>query len=686
MKSDVRLRQQVNRLQLELNDISAQLGGNGGGDGRQPPSLDSPFPTLTPIAPSAPPSAVNQVRNGEASHSNDTWFNPPPGAPTSDAGKECAWWFTNDPPFTGQILDFTISPTNPNNHTLKAFINDLGVHSNYNAAYCDWDRAQGEIRLTGDKTLDAPLPHNRVVIPNRPINFLGCLVALRNNTIVMPVANRIFAGLWDSLLGDWIAGAAPFVVSHIVRGTPSGTTERRYRILAHTDRGFNYLSEEEVVVNAPSDGGFSTSDVLLSWQSIPGILEYKVYRHDVTAGKFRLLSEIGSGANSYVDNGSVLNDDVGGYPDSTTNTPRAYVATQSQDLLDLPIDGEPWASLFLNIPVPSDYDSSLTTGEQVLRIGMTMPLDRRMIDARVTNGSANLFSDSALFTTMDVGRAIEVSGGINTHSTTIAALADEENVTMSSPWPFADAVDATVHITGGGDHGLLIDAIHLSYVSGAAFAPNADDVNRLTNGGQNPITAPTSSSQGSAGGGGATGGGEGGITFFDGSEGCVALDCPVSVLIGNGIESVIWNAVQVGETLFSGNLRPNRVLRKPVRKTLSLQLVRIKATWLYDVEVPCSPAHPLLSNFLDSQGRAVQYLRVGDLVLVSINGHVERKPIRQIINTEIACDVGTFSLYPSHIYSAGRIRWRGWLRKLLGQFIKPPVVGALCHNKSLIEL
>lgn len=680
MKSDVQLRQQVSRIQLELNDLQTQLGS---GSSIQPPRLDSPFPTLTPIPPIQPPSAVNQIRNGEASHSNDTWFNPPPGTPTSDAGKECAWWFTNDPPFTGQVLDFTISPTNPNNHTLKAFINDGGVHSNYNPQYCDWDRSAGVIRLTGDKTLDAPLPHNRVVVPNRPIDFLGCLIALRDNTIVMPTANRIFAGLWDELLGDWIAGAAPFVVNHSVRGTPSGTTERRYRILAHTDRGFNYLSEEEVVTNAPSDTSFSTADVLLSWQSIPGILEYKVYRHDVTAGKFRLLSEIGSGANTYVDNGSILNDDVGGYPEGTTNTPRAYVATQSQDLLNLPVDGQPWASLFLNIPVPSDYDSSLTTGEQVLRIGMTIPLDRRMIDAKVTNGSANLFSDSAIFTTLDVGRAIEVSDGTNTLSTTVAALVDEENVTMADPWPNADAVDATLYITAGGDHGLLMDAIHLSYVSGSAYAPNPDDGNRLQNGGQNPITAPTSSSQGSAGGGGSTGGGEGGVTD---PFGCIALDCPVNVLIGNSLESLLWSAVNEGDVLFSGNLRPNQVLRKPKRRTPNLHLVRIRASWLYDIEVPCSPGHPFITNFLDSQGRAAENLREGDLTLVSIDGHVTRNAIREIIDTGEAADVGTPYLYPGHIYSAGRIRWRGPLQRLIGRlFGKRPVVGALAHNAKFVS-
>src|SRR5215217_6248883 len=137
MKSDVRLRQQVNRLQLELTDLQTRLNG-GNGRSVQPPSLNSPFPTLTPIQSPAPPSAVNQIRNGEAAHSNDTYFSPPPGAPTSDAGKECAWFFTHDPPFTGQILDLSISPANPDNHTLKAFIDDGGQHTHYNLQYCDW--------------------------------------------------------------------------------------------------------------------------------------------------------------------------------------------------------------------------------------------------------------------------------------------------------------------------------------------------------------------------------------------------------------------------------------------------------------------------------------------------------------------------------------------------------------------
>jgi hypothetical protein len=305
-----------------------------------------------------------------------------------------------------------------------------------------------------------------------------------------------------------------------------------------------------------------------------------------------------------------------------------------------------------------------------------------MIDAKMNNASTNLFSDSAIFTALDVGRTITVTDGVNTLSTTISALVDEENVTLGAPWGFASVVDATAYITAGGDHGILIDAVHLSYLSGAAFAPNADDINRPVNNGQNPITSPTGSSQGGAGGGGATGGGEGGITEF----GCVTLDCPINVLIGNDLENLIWKAVQVGEVLFSGDLRPNRVLRKPQSRTVNLHLVRIRLNWLYDIEVPCSPRHPLITNYLDSQGRAVENLRPGDSVLVSINGHVQRKKIREIIATGTAADVGTVALFPGHLYSAGRVHFRSLASRLISRFFKPPVVGALAHNaKVLLE-
>lgn len=677
--SQEQLRADLRRVELQLNSLSSQLGANQ----FQPPSLSSPFPTLTPLTPNVPPSAVNLCKNGEFAHSNDTWYNPPPGTPTSDAGNEAAFWWANDPPVVGQLLDFTTSPTDPNNTTLKTV-----DHSDYNPEFPDWDRSNGLARLTGDKTIDALLPNNRVIIPNRSIAYFGALIALRNSTIVVPADLRLFASVWDNTYDppdrpDFAKGTDPFRVDSLVRGTPASTTERRYKILALTDRGYSYLSEEETVLNAPSDASYSTSDVLLSWAAIPGILQYKVYRFDVTAAKYRLLSEIGSGANTYVDNGAVLNDDVGGYPSGTSNTPQAYVATLTDALLHLPVDGEPWVNLFLNIPIPSDYDTQTTEGEQVLRIGMTKALDREMSDALVTNASANLFSDSGDFTSLDAGRPVVVTDLLgNELSTTIAAYVDQENVTMTDVWPFADATDAIAFIEGGGDHGLLIDAVHLSYVPGSAFAPYPDDLNRLENGGQNPITAPRSSSQGGAGGGGGTGGGQGGIGEF----GCIALDCPVQVLVGNAIETLTWKAIQVGEVLFSGDLRPNQVFRKPrPTRTLNLHIVRVKVDWLREVEIRCSPAHRIITNFLDAQGRAVQTLRRGDFCLISVGGHVLRKQIVEIVDTGIAADVASLSLTPGHLYFAGAVRYKTWLHRLIARLFKSPLVAVGSHNLKPFE-
>lgn len=670
------LRQKVNRMQLEMQDLGGRIGAI------QPPFIGSPLTGFVPPVGTTSPSAVNQVRNGEYGHSVDTWFDATP-SPTLDEGKECAHWFSNDVPVAGQVLSFVNALTSSANKTLKAYGDFGGVHSTYDPAYCDWDRNTGQARLHGLKSLDAPFPTNRVVVPNRSVIYVGALIALRNEQIRVPSDCRIYAGIWDNTVSaprpDWVAGAA-FAITGSVRGTPATTTERRYKVFASTDRGYTYLSSELTIAAAPSDAGFATADVFLTWKSIPGILEYHIYRHDITAAKYRKLVEIASGANNYVDNGAILpgQNDVGGYPAATSTTPLAYVATLENELSGLPIDElESWATLFLNIPIPSDYDVGTTTAEQVLRLGLTKALDREVLDAVVNNGSTNLDSATAIFTALDTGRTVVITKGANTHTTTITFV-DVDSVTLAVAWPHANAVGATLYIIGGGDHGILLDAIHVSYVSGAAFAPNGDDLNRLTNGGQNPIAAPNHSSQGGSGGDGGSEPGDGGIGRF---EGCIAVDCPVNVWVGNSLESIAWKAITFGEALFSGDLRPNHVLRKPPARTLSLQLVRVRATWLYDIEIPCSPGHPLITSMFDRKGRAVETQKAGDPVMISIDGKVARKRIREIVDTGEAADVGTFTLAPGHVYAAGRIHYRSFIHRLLAGILRlNPVVGVLSHN------
>lgn len=679
------LRARVNRIQLQLNEATNTLAAN------QSPRLGSPLTSFQPIPVTTAPSVVNQIRNGEFGHSVNTWLEAAP-KPTADEGKECAYWFSNTFPSVGQVLDCTTTAlSSSTNVTLKAFLNDGGVHSTYNATLCDWDRAKGQARITGGTSLDALFPNNRLVTPTRAVEYFGCLVALKDDKIRIPDGCRFFCGIWDNTAGafrpDWIKGT-PFSVTAEIRGTPSSATERRYKVFAFTDRGFTYLSSEVTVASAPSDAGFSTADVLLTWRTIPGILQYTVYRFDVVAGQYQKLRESILGG-SYIDNGSVLESNVGGYPAATSNTPIAYTATSivihadgsvDNDLSSLPIDGDTWVSLTLNPAIPPDYDQSATTAAQVLRIGLTEPLDR--VETGITSTATTTITKSGGFSTLDNGRNAILSDSTHSYEAIITYVNDN-TVTMAGAGPSWSATDNELYIFQGGDHGLLLDAAHISYVPGAAFAPYPDDLNRAQNGGQNPIAAPSSSTQGGAGGGGGGRTGDPG----GGGLGCITLDCPITVWNGNILETLTERAIHIGEALFSGDLRANQVVRKNLTKTTNLQLVRIRASWLYDVEVPCSPGHPLITSNLDSRGRAVESLRRDDYTLISINGHVKRNRIREIVNTGQSQFVWTPSLAPGNIYSAGCVYYRfrviAWVLKLFGW--REPVVGALAHNLKPIE-
>lgn len=673
-----RLKQAVAKLQRQMP--SALEGGDGSG-GHMTPVVGSEFPVPTPLKPATAPSAVSQIRNGEINHSVDTWFNPPPGSPLADVGKEAAFWFSNTVPVAGQILSFIDARTAAANDTLKSY---TPAHSTYSPTRCDWDRLTGEARFQGTATLDAPLPNNRIVTPNRKVEYLGALIARRNSTIVAPFDCHLFCGIWDNTNSaprpGWVKGT-PFVIAATVRGgVPATTTERRYKVFAFTDRGYTFLSAEFPLVGAPSDAEFATHDVYLTWKPIPGILQYHVYRYDVVAGKYRLLKRIGSGNANYGDNNRIEDPDTA-YPAFTNSTPIAYVATREHELDSVAVDGQPWTPLVLAPAVPDDYDVGTTTAEQVLRLGCTKALDRMMIDGSTVAGTPTVQSATGDFTALDTGRTatlFDVNGNV-LHGPEVITYVSAAKVDFATNVVTTHA-DAVLYIVGGGDHGLLIDAIHVSYVEGAAFAAYPDDLNRLANGGQNPIAAPNHSSQGGAGGAGGVDPGEGGI-------GCITLDCPVNVWVGNTLESWPWKAVKLGEYLFSGDLRASRVLAKPrpaSGQTDNLHLLRVRATWLYDIELPCSPAQPVITERLDATGRAVEHLTPRGYALITIDGHIKRKKIREIVATGKEAETGIFTLSPSHFFSAGDIRYRTPIHRLIGRilnkFRREPVVGVMLHN------
>lgn len=645
----------LRRLQLRL----AELEGGGDGVARD---TEADF---TPVADTPAPSASNQLRNGDLSHSVRTWNNGAAG----NQDHECAHFFTHDAPAAAQALDESTGFADLNvdadanaatNKTLKGT-----SHASYSAAYCDWDRSKGQGRLQGTKTLDAPLPSNTAVAARTMC--LALILALRSSHIVVPSGFRLFAGIWDDTAGqrDWLKAATAFTLSGAVRGTPAATTERRYKVYLYTDRGYTFISNEVTIAAAPTAASYSsTCDVYFGWDLIPGVLEAHVYMFDVTAGTYRLLEK--TSANTYADNGSYLAA-AAGYPAATDTYPKAYVATESGALDSLAVDGvdAAWDSLFLNVPVPRLYNQGLTTDKQWLRLGANLALDRRVSDAVVNNGSTNVASATAAFTSLDSARAVTLTDGSgNTHATTITYV-DASNVTMAAAWPHANSTGVTLYIVGGGDHGLLVDLIHLSYVPGAAYAPYPEDLNRALQ----PAAAPDGSTQGTVGGGGGADPGGGGIACVEESE-------PVLVFEGERVRAVPFRDVRVGQSVYTGELRRSRV-QKIVRGRGPL--VRLSAE--NGVSLVCSPTHKVITTRSDTEGRAVERLRARDPLMTVREGRVEQTRVRAVAALGREGNVGTFKLAPGNIYCAGRGHNNivmSFFRRLLRRQEIPS--GVLSHN------
>jgi hypothetical protein len=656
----------LKKLILRVNELSR--------DGGVSPIPETDF---TPVPETAAPSAANQLRNGDLSHSVRTWNSGAVG----NQDYECAHFFTHDAPAAAQQLDESTGFADLNvdadanaatNKTLKS-----SAHASYSASYCDWDRTKGQGRLQGTKTLDAPLPANTAT-PGRTM-CLAFILALRSAQIVVPPGFRLFAGLWDNTAAqrDWLTATTAFTLTGTVRGTPAGTTERRYKVFLFTDRGYTFLSQELTLLAAPTDPSFSSvCDVYLSWDLIPGVLEAHVYRFNAVAGTYDLLEKTSS--NTYADNGTKLQAGVGAYPAATDTTPKSYVATETGALDGLAVDGvdAAWDALFLNIPVPKLYNQGLTLDRQWLRIGANMALDRRVTDAVVNNASTNIASASAAFTALDSTRSVTLTDGPgNTHTTTVTYV-NATNVTMAAAWPHANATGVTLLVTGGGDQGLLVDLIHLSYVPGAAYAPYPEDLNRALQ----PAAAPNGSTQGgTVGGGGGSEPGGGGISCVEESE-------PVLVFEGERVRAVPFSEVRVGQSVYTGELRRSRV-QKIIRG--EGPLVRLETE--NGIRLDCSPSHKVITTRSDTEGRAVERVRVGDPVMTVLRGRVEQTRVRRIADLGRSGKVGTFKLAPGNVYAAGReFLPAGWPRSCwkLWRLIEPmhEPSGVLSHNVKIADL
>lgn len=313
----------------------------------------------------APP-IVNYIRNGDFSHSWDTWNRPAPVA--DDARFECWQVYSHTVPVAGQQLleDSVFSGA------LVAASKALpdAARSDTPVVDPDWQRTIGYARLGSTNTLDFPLPSN-VAFPGRKL-YVILIVARRSANVGVP--GRLFAGIWDNTAGqrDWLMGST-FALTAQVIGTPAVTTSTEYLVVMTSDFGSTVKSAILTVPNAPSDASFISGSVYvkLSWPRFAGFIHSDVYRK--RGGVFQLVSQE-STVNEYFDQGD-FRQIVGAYPDTDATKPKAYAATRQGALDQVPIDGvDPaWQSFTLAVEIPATYNQSVTTGKQWLRLGLDAP-------------------------------------------------------------------------------------------------------------------------------------------------------------------------------------------------------------------------------------------------------------------------------------------------------------------------
>ncbi len=656
----------VQRLEQDFRELEKRVNEQLGGATKTTlgaPEQSQLDPTPVPATP-AKPAQDQQLQNGDFSWSVNGYYEAIPSL--GDKAHECAAWFSNDSVVDGQSLSFVNALTSSANKALKD-----SSHSNYDPAYCDWDSSQGCARMQGTKSLDAQVPDSPA-FPGR-IEYVGGRIALRNSQIIVPAGTHMGAYLYDNKLGSEVVmrAGAQISLSATVRGTPASPTERRYKVFYRTDRGYSLLTEEVIVANAPGDSDFATCDVELSWEAITGVIEAQIFRHDISAGKYRRLFVVSSGGTTYGDNGHVDAgyEDTGGYPAATDSTVRCYAATADGDLDNLPVNGvsAEWTDLWLNIPVPGVL-STTGRGNQVFRLQLDTALDRLFDGLHVSSGVADVTTTTDQFTPLDNGRTVQLTSqdGLSVLTTT-ATFVSTKHLTLAASPTWTDN-NTVLYVVGGGDHGLLIDLIHLGWVERAKFAKHPNDLNKTLS----PSAAPNESGQGGIGTGGNTGdSGDGGIV------GCVPTWCPVGMLHGNNEVSIPFGNLRRGMALLSGSIQPNFTKDVLFKKQVARLLI---VKFRNGVEVPCSAGQPFITSAMDGRGVAAGRLHPGDVCLTMKYGRLERSQIVDVVRTQREERVGVPSLSPGHLFIAGSLRLSFWQQirdRLAGQ---QGVSGAILHN------
>lgn len=650
---------EIRKLQLELADTQRKLRA----ESDQRVTLSNTVNTLVQKQVNLPPSAAaNQLWNGEVGHSVNSWHDL--AYVTTDKAKECAWFFSHDAPTPTQELFLTDARTSSTNKTLKTKgYGAITAHSLYDAAFGDWDATRGAARVNGTKTVDTPLPLNSVEA--EMLVYVNFIAAKRNGYIEIPATSRLFCGLWDNTSGqrDWIKGSVGLTAAASEAG---GTTELRYRLFIETDRGYSILSPEVTITDGWSDAEFAAGKkVNLTWNNAAGYLRVTVWRYKPSTGIYTLLKEISSGASDYIDNNASLRT-AAGYPTGTENERKALFYTTTGNLVTLATDGSTWDTVHCKIGVPNNYNKSLTTDRQWLRIGMTEACNL-YVTGITTNGTTTITAPNAVFESdyaaLFVGLTIEVynSNDVLLTTTTVSSRTDDTNLVLAAS--IAAGTNRKIRIVGGGFHGIAIDKIHLGFQDNVSFAPNALDARAL-----NPVAAP-SSGQGGVGTGNPPSGG--GL--------CVAGNTPIEIGGYNQEPDELVQNLAYGRFVSGENSAPNTVI-DVVSGFARTRTVRTKN----GIEKECTNDHRFKVSVWDISGVPLYQLKIGDKVYTDLDGKPEFSEL--VFISELSQDkkaVYTPRLSGGCYYKAGTWKPKFWQKILIKLGLMKPKKGKIfAHNRK----
>ena len=569
-----------------------------------------------------------------------------------------------------QILLSTDSRVSSTNNTLKTY-----VHTTYDPRYGRWDADNGAAQMTGTTSVDILMPSNNVDA-STALARVSMIAAKASEYIELTETCRMSVGIWDNTSGQrqFLTGDIGFTATLI---GATGSTTRKFVAVFTSDRGFQLISPEVTILNAPADGLLNSLNyIAMGWQQQPGQLQVDIYEYNASraAGlEYQWIADVSS-ATSFIHEGGYLQT-VSGYPTVETGSElTAVYTTITGTIADLATNGSAWSTVNFPCVVPQNYNKGNTTNRQWVRVWLSEAPNLWIQSGVTTDGSDTITIPDDIINTAAFASGGYESGASSLYFVLQAQVYDENDVLLldtiiadplsDTSLQLNDAVVAgtnrKLRIVGGGFHGVLIDKIHLGYQENTSYAPNALDSRTLM-----PRAAPDGSTQGGVGGGGGGGG------IFD----CVIGSTLIEMQDGQWVPI---EECEEGSLWASDRMDPNILARlKESKKPEKVRRVRSAN----GCEVVCTDGEAFVTTPFDRNGTFLFRLRVGDPVLTKVDGRVVQSRITEIspyCGLEL---VYTPSLGHGHTFIAGE--WRpAWWQKLLARLRTGTAVrgGFVLHN------